>query len=193
MRRAAVALLHAAGLHANVAKPPENRGGGPGWPGLWFALAGVGGRIASPPMKLLKIIAFVFGAIVALTVFGKIRQRVAAASAQAALAKDPGLSPQGFWLMKRGEEKTRTVTVFVPENCPSAEAARARALLASIQAAGIPCESRQGMDLKFDNPDDFERVKKYGSNVENPLVVVKGWAKGNPTAQQVIAQYRSAP
>ena len=143
-------------------------------------------------MKLLKIIAFIFGAIVALTVGGKIRQKVAAGSEKAALAGDPGLSPQGFWLMKRDEERNKTVTVFVPENCPSSEAARARALLARVQAAGIPCEAKQGMELKFDNPDDFERVRKYGGNVENPLVLVKGWAKGNPSAEQVIAQYRSS-
>jgi len=69
---------------------------------------------------------------------------------------------------------------------------RARTLMARVQSAGIPCESKEGMDLKFDNPDDFERVKKYGSNVENPLVLVHGWAKGNPSADQIIAQYRSS-
>jgi hypothetical protein len=29
------------------------------------------------------------------------------------------------------------------------------------------------------------------ANVANPLVLVRGWARGNPTALDVIAQYRS--
>jgi hypothetical protein len=145
-------------------------------------------------MKLLKLIAFVFVAIVALTVFGKVKQKLAAKNPQVAQAgnpKDPGLSPQGFFLMTRAEEKKRTVTVFSAPGCPSSEAQRARDLMASIQAAGIPCEEKQGIELTFTDPDDTARMQKYGSTIENPLVMVRGWGKGNPSAEQVIAEYRS--
>ena len=145
-------------------------------------------------MKLLKLVGFVFVAIVELTVFGKVRQQLAATdqkTAQIGNAKDPGLSPQGFFLMTRAEEKKRTVTVFVAPNCPSAESQRARVLMAGIQAAGIPCEEKQGIELTFTDPDDTARMQKYGSTIENPLVMVRGWGKGNPTAGQVIAEYRA--
>ena len=150
-------------------------------------------------MKLLKILLCVCGAIAALTVFGRIRQKVAAnsegkskAAASASVStKDPGLSPQGFFLLKRDEAGKSQVTIFIPENCPSNESERARLLMAGVQAAGIPCETQQGIDVTFNDPDEFARLQKYGSTIENPLVLVKGWAKGNPSADQIIAQYRA--
>ncbi len=148
-------------------------------------------------MKLLKLIAFVAVAIVALTVFGKVRQRMGTTTAAndqkaaaAKNAKDPGLSPQGFFLMTRDEENKKAVTVMVVPNCPSFESQRARELAAGIRAAGIPVEEQQGITLNFTDPDDTARVQKYASTVENPLVMVHGWGKGNPTVAQVIAEYR---
>jgi len=71
------------------------------------------------------------------------------------------------------------------------EAARARLLQATLQSAGIPCELKQEIGFQFTDPDDVARVNKYMANVANPLVLVRGWAKGNPSAQDVIAQYRA--
>ena len=60
-----------------------------------------------------------------------------------------------------------------------------------VQSAGIPCELKSEIGFSFDNPDDVARVNKYMANIANPLVLVRGWARGNPSADQVIAQYRA--
>jgi len=150
-------------------------------------------------MKILKIIAFVFGAIVALTIFGKVRQKLALnapakTAAQSEAAKnsaDPGLSPAGFFLLTREEAVNPRVTIMSVPNCPSHETALARNLEASLQSAGIPCEMTQHIGFEFHDPADMERVQKYMANVPAPLVLVRGWAKGNPSVQDVIAQYQA--
>jgi hypothetical protein len=142
---------------------------------------------------ILKTLFAIIVAIVAFTVIGKVRQRAAASAPAkaAASAKDPGLSTAGFFLLSRDEAKNPRVTIMSPPNCPSHEAAMAQALQASLLNAGIPCELKQGIEFQFTDPADVERVNKYMANVANPLVLVRGWAKGAPTAQDVIAQYNS--
>ena len=146
-------------------------------------------------MNLLKTVMAVILVIAALTLFGKIRQKLAdgapAGGAAAASAKDPGLSPAGFFLLNRDDAKNSRVTIMAPPNCPSEDAARARSLQASLQSAGIPCEMKQEIGFEFHDPDDVARVNKYMANVANPLVLVRGWGKGNPSAADVIAQYRA--
>ncbi len=78
-----------------------------------------------------------------------------------------------------------------PPNCPSTDAQWARALGDSLARAGIPHEMKSEIGFNFDNPDDVARVNKYMANIANPLVLVRGWARGNPTFDQVVAQYRA--
>ncbi len=166
-----------------------------------FGFASPGGRIMlatfpAQPMNILKTLLFVVVAIVALTLFGKIRQKIGSgggggksAEAAARSAKDPGLSPSGFFLLKREEAGNPRVTIMSPPNCPSHEAQRARQLESELQAAGVPCEMKSEIAFTFNDPADAERINKYMTSVTNPLVLVRGWAKGNPTAEAVIAQY----
>lgn len=153
-------------------------------------------RAGDFPMNILKIFLFIAVAIVALTIFGKVRQKVAAsapasAAAKGAKAKDPGLSPQGFFLLSREDAGNPRVTIMSPPNCPSHEAVLARELEASLQAAGVPCEMKHEISFTFTDPDEAARVNQYMTTVANPLVLVRGWAKGNPLPQDVIAQYQS--
>jgi hypothetical protein len=145
-------------------------------------------------MMILKTLIAIVIAIVALTIFGKIRQRAANApgrSTATANAKDPGLSPAGFFLLSRDDARNPRVTIMSPPNCPSHEAQMAQALQASLNNAGIPCELKSEIGFNFTDPADVERVNKYMANIANPLVLVRGWAKGAPTAQDVIAQYNA--
>jgi len=148
-------------------------------------------------MGILRIILAVLVVIVALTLLGKFNQKIndmgsrATAAAAARNAKDPGLSPAGFFLLSRDDAGNPRVAIMSAPNCPSAEAQRAEALAASLNSAGIPCELKQGIEFQFHDPAEVERVNKYMANIANPLVVVRGWAKGNPAAQDVIAQYQS--
>jgi len=150
-------------------------------------------------MMILKILFAIVVAIVGLTLVGKVRQKIAAnppkASASAktaggANAKDPGLSAAGFFLVSRDAGSNSNVIIMTVPNCPSDEAARAQMLQSSLLSAGIPCEMRQDISFNFTDPSDFERVNKYTSGgIANPVVIVRGWAKGNPTAEDVISQY----
>src|SRR3954466_15851853 len=129
-------------------------------------------------MKILKALFAVVLAIVALTIFGKVRQKMAANSPEksTASAKDPGLSAAGFFLLPREEGKNQRVTIMSPPNCPSEEAQRAQALASSLHSAGIPCELKQEIGFDFHDPADVERVNRYMANIANPLVLVRGWA-----------------
>lgn len=144
-------------------------------------------------MMILKTLFVIVIAVVALTVFGKVRQKVAAsAPAKSAVSsKDPGLSPAGFFLLSSDDAKNPRVTIMSAPNCPSHEAQLAEALHSSLLSAGVPAELKQGIEFQFTDPAEVERVNKYMANVANPLVLVRGWAKGNPTLQDVIAQYQT--
>lgn len=140
-------------------------------------------------MIILKTLLFITLAVVALTVVGKVRQKVAANAP--AVARDSGLSPAGFYHLKPADAKNPRVTIMSAPNCPSHESRRAEALHAALLAAGIPAELKQGIEFQFTDPAEAERVTKFMEKVANPLVLVRGWAKGNPMTEDVIAQYRS--
>lgn len=149
-----------------------------------------------PSMKILKILLCVVVGLVGLTIFGKVRQGLAKKTGVAAAAPakqdDPGLSAQGFFFISDQEARNKGVKIMTVPNCPSEEAARAEALASAVRSAGVPVQTQQGVGFDFNHPADFERVKKYMENIPQPLVIVSGWAKGNPTAADVIAQYRAA-
>src|SRR4051812_36062279 len=90
------------------------------------------------PMKILKILGGLMLAVVALTIFGRVRQQLAAnapaKSVAGADAGDPGLSRAGFFLLTRAEASNPRVIIMSPPNCPSEDAARARALADSLVA-----------------------------------------------------------
>lgn len=144
-------------------------------------------------MNLLKILfklaVFAVVAVAALTIVGKVRQRSAAGNSSRAAADKP--SDAGFILLRPEDAKNPRVAIMSPPNCPSDAAQRARALDSALNSAGIPCEIKSGISFSFDNPDDAARVQKFMANVADPLVLVRGWAKGNPTVDQVIAEYRT--
>lgn len=150
-------------------------------------------------MIILKTLFALMLAVVALTLVGKIRQKIAANPAQpvaaakaggGANARDPGLSAAGFFLLSRDGAKNPNVIIISAPNCPSDEAMRAEMLRSTLQSKGIPCEMQQGIEFQFNDPDDVARVTKYtGAGIVNPLVLVRGWAKGNPLPEDVVAQY----
>lgn len=128
-------------------------------------------------------------AVAALTIVGKVRQ----ASADNA-AKAPGAASEaGFVLLKPEEASHRSVIIMSAPNCPREEAVRARALAASLEAAGIPHEIRSEISFQTTDEKEAARIQKFMSEVTNPLVLVRGRGKGNPTLDAVIAEYRSSP
>lgn len=140
-------------------------------------------------MAILKTILFLGLAFVAFTGFAIIRQKMGNSTSSSG---DPGLSAAGFFLISREDAGNQTVTIMSPPNCPSEEAARARALADGLRMAGIPAKLEQSIVFTFTDPADAARVEKHsGGNLATPIVLVRGWAKGNPTLQDIIAQYRA--
>lgn len=125
-----------------------------------------------------------------LTFYAKVQQRRPASPA-AGTAKGEQLSAAGFFLLDRNAGSAARVTVMVAPNCPRDEAARGRALQAALQQAGIPAEISNQLQVSFTDPGEAERVQRFMASVANPLVIVRGWAKGNPTPDDVVAEYNA--
>lgn len=128
-------------------------------------------------------------AVAALTIVGKVRQASAANT-----GKSPDASSEaGFVLLQPGEANNGSVVIMSPPNCPSQEAQRARALADALASAGIPHEIRSEISFEITDEKEAARIQKFMGNVSNPLVLVRGRGKGNPTLDAVIAEYRSGP
>jgi hypothetical protein len=147
-------------------------------------------------MNLLKMIGqiMVIGcvAVAAFTIVGKVRQRTAGSGSSAGATAGAGdkVSDAGFFLLSKDDAANNTVIVMCAPNCPRIESQRAHALGDSLASAGIPYELRSEIGFTFHDPDDMARVQKYMENVTNPLVLIRGRAKGNPTFDEVVAEYR---
>ncbi len=124
-----------------------------------------------------------------LAIYGKVRQQQA--PVPGAAAKGDTLSAAGFFLLDREAAKSPRVTVMVAPGCPRDEAQRGRALHAALQQAGIPADMSSQLQVSFTDPVEAERVQKFMGNAGNPLVIVRGWAKGNPSLQDVLAEYNA--
>jgi len=150
-------------------------------------------------MNLLKMLAKLAVVaclgVAALTIVGKVRQRsgTVRGGSPMAVKDDDRLSPAGFFLLSRDEASNPRVVIMSPPDCPSVEAHRAQALAEALAQAGIPSEMRQELNFTFHDPDDAARVNRHTPNLANPLVLVRGWAKGNPSLAEVVAQYRAQP
>lgn len=114
----------------------------------------------------------------------------AAAQVEAALA---ATSPAGFVALPMPTGVTASeVVVFAPANCPSDAAQRADRLEQALAAKGIPVRRSQNASFDFESPDPqtvvvLERVM----NGTIPIVFVRGKGKANPTADEVLAEYRA--
>ena len=88
---------------------------------------------------------------------------------------------------------TRGVVVFAPKDCPSEVAQRAQSLVSDLGGRGIPVRLESAASFS-DLPDTAtqQRVRAVMQG-EDPVVFVNGRAKGNPTLQDVVAEYRDRP
>lgn len=105
------------------------------------------------------------------------------------------VTPNGFVaaLMPDGAPPN-TVVILAPQNCPSDAAQRALQLAQDLSAAGIPNVVSSSYSVDIEDPTDEEQEgMERAVTVMNgtiPAVFVNGFAKANPTAAQVIAEYR---
>lgn len=85
-----------------------------------------------------------------------------------------------------------TVMVVAAENCPHADAQRADRLAEQLRDRGIPVSRTHEVNF---NPDHFDPalMKRVPAVMEGalPIVFIHGRAKGNPTLDDVVAEYQA--
>lgn len=82
------------------------------------------------------------------------------------------------------------VLIFSPPNCPSAEAQQARVLSRALAELGIPHLITSQANFDLDSPEAVRAVKRVMEG-QGPVVLVHGRGKGNPTLDEVVAEYRT--
>lgn len=103
-----------------------------------------------------------------------------------------GAGPGGFVEMPLPDGvSARGVVVFTPRNCPSEAAQRARRLMSRLSSENVPY--RQTDSAEFSNIVSQEQADQVIAVMEGPIpvVYVNGRAKANPSAEEVLAEYRS--
>ncbi|MES1167407.1 MAG: hypothetical protein ABUL68_05330 [Pseudomonadota bacterium] len=139
-------------------------------------------------LKMLgKLAVAAVAGVVLLTIVGKVRQ------AQEKAAPPASASAAGFVMLKPADAGSNKVLILAPANCPRDNAKRARAMGAALASAGIPHEMSDNISFVPANEQEAERFKNFMDKGEVPLVFIRGRGKSNPTLDEVIAEYRSAP
>lgn len=104
-------------------------------------------------------------------------------------------NPNGFVRVEMPDGASRnTVLVLAPPNCPSEQARRAESLVASLASQGIPVTrgSGIGFEVADPTPEQIAGIERAVAVFQKgaPAVFVNGMAMSNPTASQVVAEYR---
>lgn len=108
---------------------------------------------------------------------------------------DAEKSPNGFVaaVMPDGVPPD-TVVILAPVNCPSDAAQRADALAAELGSKGIRTIRSSSYSSEIAEPTDAQQAGLERAvavmNGTIPAVFVNGMAKANPTAADVVAEYR---
>lgn len=109
-------------------------------------------------------------------------------------AEAPEISKYGFELMPVLENTDpNAIIIFTPEKLPAQDAERAGALASELSRAGLQFTRSSKADFTFtDKPDEAMMAKLNRiMNGKPPTVFVRGRAKSNPDARDVIAEFKS--
>lgn len=87
-----------------------------------------------------------------------------------------------------------TVYIYAALNCPQEAAQRAEALAAELTRMGVPNVRANSWSFHWTSPPTKDQVDALNRVMQGviPPVFVNGYAKANPTAEEVIAMYRSS-
>lgn len=106
----------------------------------------------------------------------------------------PEISKYGFELMPVLENTDpNAVIIFTQEKLSTQDAERAGALADELSRAGLQFTRSSKADFSFTDKPDAAMMAKLNRimNGKPPTVFVRGRAKSNPTAADVIAEYKS--
>ena len=146
-------------------------------------------------MGLLKLVFKVSLAgvvvVATLAVVGLVRQHLAeVGGARVPLAAGRPKGGTGFVLLSKNDAANDKVIIMCAAHCPRAESVRARDLGQALGVIDIPYELKSDISFSFHRADEMARVQQFMANVTNPLVLIRGRAKGNPTFEEVVEEYR---
>ncbi|HEX8987920.1 MAG TPA: hypothetical protein VF816_08165 [Rhodocyclaceae bacterium] len=138
-------------------------------------------------MQLSRFLIF----LVLVGVLGYAWEHRRASSAAEAAASE---SPNGFVLaLHPAGAPPEAVAILAPENCPSERAQRASSLADDLERRGIPVFRSAHGAIVADNPTPqmMERGQRAADVINGavPAVFIRGWAKSNPTTEEVVAEY----
>jgi hypothetical protein len=100
---------------------------------------------------------------------------------------------KGFIAVQMPDNVPRdTVGILAPVNCPSLAAQRADALARFLSARGIPNVRTSSYTVARPTPDMKPGLDAaFSLSDDPPVVLINGRGKANPSAQEVVDEYRS--
>jgi len=116
-------------------------------------------------------------------------------SDKALMKQAAAANPNGFvQVFMPDDAPENTVLVFAAANCPKEDAQRARRLLDELRTAGVPARLQSSYRLTSvpSEPDTERRLQQLNAVMRGtiPAVLIGGMGKANPTADEVISEYR---
>ncbi len=114
---------------------------------------------------------------------------------RSAIARDLSTSADdnGFVPVAVSDDATAgTALILAAQHCPSAQARRADALAAKLSQMGIPNRRSSTYMISHVTRQQMPMLKRTNQVLggEIPIVIINGMAKANPTADEVVAEYR---
>ena len=103
-------------------------------------------------------------------------------------------SDNGFVILPPASgASAKTVLVIAAQNCPHEDAQRADSLADDLSRKGIPVDRTHNISFEYSGSDGSmaERIMSV-MNGPLPIVIVGGRAKGNPSLEEVVAEYKSS-
>jgi hypothetical protein len=106
-------------------------------------------------------------------------------------SNEPATSPTGFTkaIEPDGADPNK-VLIIGPINCPKPDGVRCTELAAALTSAGIPYARTEAVQFLPKSQLDADNLNAVMTG-ESPHVFIKGMAKANPTAEEVIAEYNA--
>ena len=119
---------------------------------------------------------------------GQIHQRSVLNSKLQAVADSYGFVP----VLAGGNAPPNTAVVLAALNCPSVLAKRADAMASRLRELGIPNTRANNYRVGGVTRDQSALIEQTSAVLggEIPVVIVNGWAKANPSVEEVVAEMR---
>ncbi|MDE2420245.1 MAG: hypothetical protein KGO49_03560 [Gammaproteobacteria bacterium] len=106
----------------------------------------------------------------------------------------PQITTNGFaYLPPALGQNASKVYVVTVEGCPSEDAQRANLLAKNLMQRGIPVQQIDNVSFSYSERPDDKTMQRMTSIMQGPIpiVFINGYAKSDPSLDEVIAEYHS--